>query len=304
MAANANHNEKLRITQFAIVPASIEKMSRIQLLAWVNTVLKSQYTSVEQLHTGDAYCLLNNVLFPDSIPMPAVKWNSNHEADSLINWRLLQRDWMRRGVDVHRVMQVDRIVLGKYAANYEFLRFFKAFFDANSDGIPRDAVAMRNGLQLPFPATPATPIGNGRGATPGLLGAARASVSHGLLAPTHTQAKTNGTLGNNGNMKNQMVTPRIGAVVQPTRPKQVPDAAKTLPKLDDKGGRPEAIAGEEQAQPTDKNPDQQLAVQTRRFLPSAKTVVISTGGAMLIGATIYAGYKFFIKGEGGDGGGK
>lgn len=231
------------------------------------------------------------MLFPDSIPLPAVKWNSNHEADSLSNWRLLQRDWMARGVNVHRVMPVDRIVLGKYAvslsscrrhlyhgcltvvrvrvlqANYEFLRFFKSFFDANSDGIPRDAVAMRNGLQLPDPATPATPIGNGHGATPGrtpvppgLLGAPRASVSHGLLAHTHTQAKTNGTLGNKGNMKNQLVTPRIGAVVQPTRPKQVPDAAK----LDDKGAGQETIAGEEQVQPADKNPDQQLAVQTRR----------------------------------------
>ena len=48
---------------------------------------------------------------------------------------------------------MDRLVKGKFQDNFEFLQWFKKFFDANYDGHDYDAEAARNG-QVTVPAVP------------------------------------------------------------------------------------------------------------------------------------------------------
>ncbi len=47
-----------------------------------------------------------------------------------------------------QIIPVDRLVKGRFQDNFEFIQWFKKFFDANHDGSPYDAFAARGGVEL------------------------------------------------------------------------------------------------------------------------------------------------------------
>lgn len=47
-----------------------------------------------------------------------------------------------------KVIPVEKLVKGKYQDNFEFVQWFKKFFDANFDGKDYDAFAARDGIPL------------------------------------------------------------------------------------------------------------------------------------------------------------
>jgi hypothetical protein len=50
--------------------------------------------------------------------------------------------------DFFQNIPVNRIIRGRFQDNYEFLQWFKKFFDANYSGAEYDAVAARRGEQM------------------------------------------------------------------------------------------------------------------------------------------------------------
>jgi len=89
----------------------------------------------------------NNIIFPNSIFLKQVKWNTRSDSECRDNWRLLQVDWERRGVT--KPVPVDRLIMGKFLDNFEFLQWFMRFFNANFDGHSYDPITMRGGVELP-----------------------------------------------------------------------------------------------------------------------------------------------------------
>ncbi|VDK86073.1 unnamed protein product [Onchocerca ochengi] len=126
---------------------TIEQCSRNELLAFVNNFLRSNFTRIEELSSGAAYCQLTALLFPGKISLKKVKWNSRNEVDWIANWRILQTAWKDLGVK--KTVPVERLLRSKFQDNFEFLQWFKKFFDANYDGHPYDALLARNGEPLP-----------------------------------------------------------------------------------------------------------------------------------------------------------
>jgi RP/EB family microtubule-associated protein len=51
-------------------------------------------------------------------------------------------------MSVDKAIPVDRLVKGKFQDNYEFLQWFKKFFDANYNGEPYDALEARCGEDM------------------------------------------------------------------------------------------------------------------------------------------------------------
>ena len=47
-----------------------------------------------------------------------------------------------------QMIPVDRLIKGRFQDNFEFLQWFKKFFDANYDGSPYDGFAERGGVPL------------------------------------------------------------------------------------------------------------------------------------------------------------
>ncbi|KHN81724.1 Microtubule-associated protein RP/EB family member 3 [Toxocara canis] len=127
--------------------ATTDNMSRHEMLMWVNDCLQSNFAKIEDMHTGAAYCQFTDFLFPGSIQLRRVKWNSNLELDWLSNWKLLQTSWKTLGVD--KIVPVERLIKGKFQDNFEFLQWFKKFFDANFDGHEYNPLDARGGEPLP-----------------------------------------------------------------------------------------------------------------------------------------------------------
>ncbi|XP_024877774.1 microtubule-associated protein RP/EB family member 1 isoform X1 [Temnothorax americanus] len=121
-----------------------DNLSRHDMLAWVNDCLQSSFTKIEELCTGAVYCQFMDMLFPGSVPLKRVKFKTNLEHEYIQNFKILQGGFKKMNVD--KIVPIDRLVKGRFQDNFEFLQWFKKFFDANYSGAePYDALAMRGG---------------------------------------------------------------------------------------------------------------------------------------------------------------
>uniref|UniRef100_A0AC34FCQ5 Uncharacterized protein n=1 Tax=Panagrolaimus sp. ES5 TaxID=591445 RepID=A0AC34FCQ5_9BILA len=158
-------------------------LSRHELLAWVNECLQANLTKIEEMATGAAYCGLTDLLFPGSLQLKKVKWNSRHEVDWINNWRVLQQSWKQLGVD--KPVPVEKLLKAKFQENFEFLQWFKKFFDANYEEHEYDAVASRvlPGGKAPPPARVAPRPAAPRPAAPTSTTAPSNARRSGVAAP-------------------------------------------------------------------------------------------------------------------------
>ena len=101
------------------------------------------------MSTGAAYAMLTDRLFPSSIALNKVKWNSKSDIDYIANWKLVQNAWHDLGIT--KPIQVQVLLKGKFQDNFEFLQWFRRFYDHNNAGYDYDPLAARNGE--PFPVS-------------------------------------------------------------------------------------------------------------------------------------------------------
>ncbi|XP_015836823.1 microtubule-associated protein RP/EB family member 1 isoform X3 [Tribolium castaneum] len=123
-----------------------ENLSRHDMLAWVNECLQSSFGKIEELCTGAAYCQFMDMLFPGSVQLKRVKFRTNLEHEYIQNFKILQAGFKKMGVD--KIIPVDKLIKGRFQDNFEFLQWFKKFFDANYDGRDYDAIEARGGIGL------------------------------------------------------------------------------------------------------------------------------------------------------------
>lgn len=119
------------------------------MLAWVNDCLQSNYTKIEELCTGAAYCQFMDMLFPGCLPVKRIKFKTNLDHEYIQNFKLLQAAFKKMNVD--RIIPIDRLIKGKFQDNFEFLQWFKKFFDANYSGQTYCPLTARGGEQLGAP---------------------------------------------------------------------------------------------------------------------------------------------------------
>ncbi|KAM8936392.1 microtubule-associated protein RP/EB family member 1-like [Lycaon pictus] len=122
-----------------------DNLSRHDTLAWINESLQLNLIKIEQLCSGAAYCQFMDMLFPGSIALKKVKFQAKLEHEYIQNFKILQAGFKRMGVD--KIIPVDQLVKGKFQDNFEFVQWFKKFFDANYDGKDYDPVAARQGQE-------------------------------------------------------------------------------------------------------------------------------------------------------------
>merc|ERR1719206_140483 len=84
------------------------------------------------------------MLFP--VPLKRVKYNSKLEHEYITNFKILQASFKKMNVD--QILEVDKLTKQKFQDNFEFLQWFKKFFDANYSGGDYDAFEARGGAQM------------------------------------------------------------------------------------------------------------------------------------------------------------
>merc|ERR1712166_12482 len=81
------------------------------------------------------------MLFPGCIPVKRIKFKTKLEHEYISNFKLLQGAFKKMTVD--KIVAVDKLVKGRFQDNFEFLQWFKRFFDANYQGQDYDPIAAR-----------------------------------------------------------------------------------------------------------------------------------------------------------------
>uniref|UniRef100_A0A8D8W2I3 Microtubule-associated protein RP/EB family member 1 n=1 Tax=Cacopsylla melanoneura TaxID=428564 RepID=A0A8D8W2I3_9HEMI len=107
-----------------------ENLSRHDMLHWVNDTLQSSFGKIEELCSGAAYCQFMDMLFPGSVPMKRVKFRTNLEHEYIQNFKILQAAFKKMNVD--KIVPIDKLVKARFQDNFEFLQWFKKFFDVNN----------------------------------------------------------------------------------------------------------------------------------------------------------------------------
>eukprot|EP00095_Tigriopus_kingsejongensis_P003016 snap_masked-scaffold170_size291898-processed-gene-1.9 protein:Tk03016 transcript:snap_masked-scaffold170_size291898-processed-gene-1.9-mRNA-1 annotation:"microtubule-associated protein rp eb family member 1" len=123
-----------------------DNLSRHDMLAWVNQSLDSRFSKIEEMCTGAAYCQFMDMLFPGSIQIKKVKFRTNLEHEYIHNFKILQSGFKKLNVD--KIIPVDKLIKGRFQDNFEFIQWFKKFFDANWDGSEYNAFEGRGGIEL------------------------------------------------------------------------------------------------------------------------------------------------------------
>jgi len=153
-------------------------MSRQDLVQWVNDSLILSISKIEHLCTGAIYCQFMHMLFDKKMPIKKVKWASTLEHEYIHNFKLLQEAFKRTGTN--KVIPVEKLVKGKFQDNFEFVQWFKKYFDANYQGQEYDPLTARNSAALAV-------AGGAKGKAP----ASRASHTASKVSPggvRHTSA--------------------------------------------------------------------------------------------------------------------
>ncbi|XP_062549380.1 microtubule-associated protein RP/EB family member 1-like [Armigeres subalbatus] len=175
-----------------------ENLSRKEMLAWVNRTLLSEFRKIEELCTGAAYCQMMDILFPGSVPLKRVKYCTNLEHDFLNNLKIFQNSLVSMAVD--KAVPIDRLIKGRFQDNFEFLQWFKKFFDANYDGKEYDPLGARHQHPMGY-GTPNTlrpsQRANVSGAAPKVIGGGTGGMNKPVIKPAEKKAPTTAF----GNMK-------------------------------------------------------------------------------------------------------
>merc|ERR1712123_356183 len=140
------HTHKMAVN-VALTSATSDNLSRHDMIQWINTSLSTHYKKIEELASGAAYCQFMDMLFPACLSLKKIKFDAKHEHEFIHNFKALQNSFKKMGID--KVIPVERLVKGRFQDNFEFVQWFKKFFDANHQGDEYDAAAARSGAGAP-----------------------------------------------------------------------------------------------------------------------------------------------------------
>ncbi|NXU18971.1 MARE3 protein, partial [Pardalotus punctatus] len=164
-----------------------ENLSRHDMLAWVNDSLQLNYTKIEQLCSGAAYCQFMDMLFPGCVHLRKVKFQAKLEHEYIHNFKVLQAAFKKMGVD--KIIAVERLVKGKFQDNFEFIQWFKKFFDANYDGKEYNPLLARQGQDVAPPPNPGDHIYNKPKKPIGTAGNVWGPLASAAPRPLHPMAR-------------------------------------------------------------------------------------------------------------------
>merc|ERR1712109_108878 len=86
------------------------------------------------------------MLFPNCVQLKKVKFRTKLEHEYIQNFKVLQASFKKMTVD--KIVPVDKLIKGRFQDNFEFLQWFKKFFDANYQGQEYDPMAARDGVEV------------------------------------------------------------------------------------------------------------------------------------------------------------
>ncbi|KAL3673720.1 hypothetical protein V7S43_001417 [Phytophthora oleae] len=96
-------------------------IGRLELLAWVNEFLQTDYTKLEHLADGIAYCQIFDALYPGKVNLHQLNFQARSEMEYERNFKLLRRTFHL--CDVKKEIRIRKLVQGIFQEHFEFLHW-------------------------------------------------------------------------------------------------------------------------------------------------------------------------------------
>jgi RP/EB family microtubule-associated protein len=130
---------------------------RTEIIAWINDLLKLSITKIEETASGAVACQIMDAMYPGLVPMQKVNWKAKYDYEFIANYKILQQCFLKQ--KIQKVIDVEKLIKGKYQDNLEFMQWMKKFYDLNGNKpLSYDPVARRKGGGLSaIPAKPNKP---------------------------------------------------------------------------------------------------------------------------------------------------
>jgi RP/EB family microtubule-associated protein len=137
---------------------------RLELLAWLNKLMQTDYAKVEQLCDGVAYLQIFDAVLPNAVPLHRVRFDARSKFDCLHNLSILE-GVMRRSdaVSDHTLQSFDkeRNARGCFQDTFEFLQWCYEFQRGHPDAVQGyngyarriEAMERANGAKRPHTET-------------------------------------------------------------------------------------------------------------------------------------------------------
>ncbi|KAF0692087.1 Aste57867_16778 [Aphanomyces stellatus] len=111
-------------------------IGRFELLSWLNEFLETDYTKIEHLADGIAYCQVFDVLYPGKMALQNVNFHAQYEPEYERNLKILERTFESCGIqkvlvarfdNVHhrppQELAIKKLVKGVFQEHFEFLHW-------------------------------------------------------------------------------------------------------------------------------------------------------------------------------------
>ena len=82
-----------------------------------------------------------DALYPNHVPLHKVNFAAKFDYEYIKNYKILQAVFNKLGIP--KVIEVNKLVKGKYQDNLEFLQWMKRYYDLHYQGQDYDAAARR-----------------------------------------------------------------------------------------------------------------------------------------------------------------
>ncbi|XP_061825513.1 DNA (cytosine-5-)-methyltransferase 3 beta, duplicate a [Nerophis lumbriciformis] len=113
-----------------VIPEDLpDETDSINSLTWLNGLLKTNFQDVQHIGSGACHCQMMSGIIPGSIDMTKVRFDAQAKEDCEHNFNLLQYAFTNN--DISKTIPVAELINGDCKTNFEFLKWFKAFYTKN-----------------------------------------------------------------------------------------------------------------------------------------------------------------------------
>ena len=110
-------------------------LGRLELLAWLNHRLESDYSKIDDLADGVAFCQLFDALLPGRVSLTRINFDCVRREERVKNLKILAAVFQNHGIQ-HEV-PVERLADGSFYENYEFLQWCHDYIESNASDMLR-----------------------------------------------------------------------------------------------------------------------------------------------------------------------
>ena len=124
-------------------------VGRGELIEWVNNLLKTNYTKIQELSNGAAFCQIIDAIHPGTVHLGRVNFNAKQPFEMTQNYKILQDAFNKN--DIKQYVDVVTLTKGKYMAALEMIQWLHGYYQQTEPHNEYDAVARRKATKCAEP---------------------------------------------------------------------------------------------------------------------------------------------------------